>query len=36
MARNNELKIGRANETEIRVNDISVSRNHGTLKLIEG
>ncbi|CAD8135221.1 unnamed protein product [Paramecium pentaurelia] len=32
----NELKIGRANETEIRVNDISVSRNHGTLKLIDG
>ncbi|CAD8140008.1 unnamed protein product [Paramecium pentaurelia] len=34
--RTNELKIGRANETEIRVNDISVSRNHGILKLIEG
>ncbi|CAD8059679.1 unnamed protein product [Paramecium sonneborni] len=32
----NELQIGRAYDTEIRINDISVSRNHGTLKLNDG
>ncbi|CAD8048206.1 unnamed protein product [Paramecium primaurelia] len=36
LAKTNELQIGRANETEIRINDISVSRNHGTLKLNDG
>ncbi|CAK88071.1 unnamed protein product (macronuclear) [Paramecium tetraurelia] len=36
VAKTKELQIGRANETEIRINDISVSRNHGTLKLNEG
>lgn len=30
-----ELRLGRANETEIRVNDISVSRNHALLRVID-
>ncbi|CAD8144799.1 unnamed protein product [Paramecium octaurelia] len=32
----NQLQIGRANEMDIKINDISVSRNHGILKLIDG
>ncbi|KAM3128783.1 hypothetical protein pb186bvf_019131 [Paramecium bursaria] len=31
-----ELKIGRANEAEINVKDISVSRQHALLKLVDG
>jgi pSer/pThr/pTyr-binding forkhead associated (FHA) protein len=29
------MKFGRAHETEIRINDISVSRNQATIKMID-
>jgi pSer/pThr/pTyr-binding forkhead associated (FHA) protein len=29
------MKIGRAHEAEIRINDISVSRNHALIKLVD-
>jgi len=30
------IKIGRANDSDVRISDISVSRNHANLKLFEG
>lgn len=30
------IKIGRANDSDVRITDISVSRNHANLKLFEG
>ncbi len=30
-----ELRVGRAHETEVRINDISVSRHHGVFKMVE-
>ncbi len=30
------IKIGRSNDSDVRISDISVSRNHANLKLIEG
>jgi hypothetical protein len=31
-----KIKIGRANDSDVRITDISVSRNHSNLKLFEG
>jgi pSer/pThr/pTyr-binding forkhead associated (FHA) protein len=30
-----ELRVGRAHETEVRINDISVSRHHASFKMID-
>jgi hypothetical protein len=36
MQEKNEIKLGRSNDSDVRMTDISVSRNHAVLKLLHG
>lgn len=36
MNEKNSIKMGRANDSDVRMTDISISRNHASLKLING